>query len=159
MCESREGVNRGGALEFPRGVSFNGHLPYFVEKESPTGVLLQTLFDRRYISATDDMEINKSLVYNAHSYVWKGCNPFESFLRSYYKGCRNVHIPVKFTSMEDAAWSMAEFAVYHNKQSNSPTNYGLGKYEYQVSINLLRKEWGKHESHWEDIVTAFWKLV
>lgn len=149
-----EAVNERAGVRYPNGVTFNKSLPYLVDRNSEVGELIEILLSSANLPNLDGVTGEFSC--KVRSLIKKGYNPHKAFVVAFFDGCG---LPTGFTSMENTAWSFADNAWYFDKWVYGSRGLGgVGRREYDMAMKSLSEAWGKFDSHWEDVVRAFWKF-
>lgn len=141
---------------YPEGVVFTKNLPYRVSCGCEVYHILKSLNECGNLSNVDPSTFGEmsSMV---QDYMRWLRDPFEAFICAFYDGVSDVYMPVELSSMETAAWVMAENAfAYHKSLVGLKAGIKVSKASYDVAINLLKNSWNNEGSRWKNIVNSYW---
>lgn len=152
MCDS---VNENEA-GYPEGVVLLKTLPYRVRVGSEVYHILKSLNEHGNLS---QMEISVAGEFTASvmRYMGRLSDPYEAFVCAFYEKAKGIYLPVEMSSMETAAWMMAENAFAYQKLlfgNSAGKNVTIAAYD--AAIRLLKSCWNPKIGYWKCIVNAYW---
>lgn len=141
---------------YPKGVFFIKNLPYRVSKGCEVHQILRSLNEHGDLSIVN-RDVAGDLSFTVKEYMGWLRDPFEAFLCAFYEGVPGVYMPLEISSMETAAWGMAENAfAYHKSVVGIKAGLKVSKCAYDEAINLLKNSWNNEGSLWKNIVNTYW---
>ena len=152
MCDSaNENI-----MGYPEGVLLFKTLPYKVSNGCEVYHILKSLNECSDLSQMD-VSVAGEFSVSVIRYMGRLKDPFEAFVCAFYEKARGIYLPVEMTSMETAAWMMAENAfAYQKLLFGDKVDKKVSTEAYDAAIRLLKSGWNTKDGYWKCIVNAYW---